>query len=199
MRLANLALVLRAPPRKHTSLRRPVPRMAAAHNASQLSAPVSDRAPQDQISMGGGPGPLLSAAQDVSSVPGFASTDEEYKGTRKLKQRLEYSENSSAGFVELALDRIPSHQQFFKALKSTPDVDRVEWKELKTSQGNVGDHYMEQNLDVWAPGSARPIEVELTRDPHVKEMVGRPFTVSVWFKQPCPHVQRPCEIPQAPS
>ena len=101
-----------------------------------------------------------------------------------MKQRFEYSEETTAGFVELAPNRIPSKTQFFTALKSAPDVERVEWKETKTSQGNVGDHYMEQNIDVWVLGSARPIEFELTRDPHMKNMIGRPFTVCACFKTP---------------
>ena len=58
----------------------------------------------------------------------------------------------------------------------------MEWKAPKTSQGNVGNHYMEQNIDVWVPGSDRPIEFELTRDPHMKDMPGRPFTVPACFK-----------------
>ena len=104
------------------------------------------------------------ALRDVSSVPGSASTEKEYEGSRKLKQMFEYLEESTAGFVELAPERIPSKTQFFTALKSAPDVERVEWKETKTSQCNVGDRYMEQNIDVWVLGSARPIEFELTRD-----------------------------------
>ena len=128
--------------------------------------------------------PGSASTRDVSSVPGSASTEEEYKGSRKLKQRFEYSENSTAGFVELAPDRIPSEEEFMNALLSAPDVERVEWKETQTSQGNVGKHHMEQNLNVWVPGFARPIEFELTRDPHMKETAGRPFTVSACFKAP---------------
>ena len=101
-----------------------------------------------------------------------------------MKQRFEYSEESTAGFVERAPNRISSKTQFFTALKSAPDVERVEWKETKTSQGNVGDHYMEQNIDVWVLGSARPIEFELTRNLHMKNIRGRPFTVSACFKSP---------------
>ena len=48
-----------------------------------------------------------SAKRDVSKVPGSASTEEEYTGSRKMRQRFEYGENSTAGFVELAPDRIP--------------------------------------------------------------------------------------------
>ena len=70
-----------------------------------------------------------------------------------------------------------------QALKSARDVERVEWKETKTSQRNVGKHYMERNLGVWVIGLANPLEFELTRDPHMKEMIGRPFTVSACFKE----------------
>ena len=59
--------------------------------------------------------PGSASTRDVSSVPGSASTEEEYKGSRKLKQRFEYSENSTAGFVELAPDRIPSEEEFMNA------------------------------------------------------------------------------------
>ena len=88
-----------------------------------------------------------------------------------MKQRFEYSEESTAGFVELAPKRILSETEFFTAQQSAPDVVRVEWKETKTSQGNVGDHLMEQNIDVWVLGSARPIEFELTRNLHGVELL----------------------------
>ena len=66
-------------------------------------------------------------------MPGFASTEEEYQGSRKANQRLEYSEKSTAGFAELATGRIPSQQEFFQALKSAPDVEEVGWKDSKVS------------------------------------------------------------------
>ena len=91
-----------------------------------------------------------------------------------MKQRFEYSEQSTAGFVELAPSRVLSQTEFFTALQSAPDVERVEWKETKTSQGNVGDHFMEQNIDVWVLGSARPIDFELTRNLHMKNIPGCP-------------------------
>ena len=56
------------------------------------------------------------------------STEEEYKGSRTLRQRFEYKENSTAGFVELAPGHIPSAEEFFQALESAPDVERVERK-----------------------------------------------------------------------
>lgn len=45
-------------------------------------------------------------------------------------------------------------------------MDMAKWKAPKTSQGNMGNHNMEQDVDVWVPGSARPIDFDLTRDPH---------------------------------
>ena len=41
-------------------------------------------------------------AQALSSAPGSASAEEGYEGSRKQRQRFEYSETSRAGFVELA-------------------------------------------------------------------------------------------------
>ena len=119
-----------------------------------------------------------------SSVPGSASTDPPYAGSRKLKQRFEYSESSNAGFVELAPESIPTAEEFRTALMNVPEVQMVEWKESKRSQGNVGNHHFEHNLNVWVPGFARPLEFELTRDPHMVDMKGRPFTVSACFKEP---------------
>ena len=84
----------------------------------------------------------------------------------------------------LAPDRIPSHEQFFDALQNTPDVAKVEWKETKTSQGNVGNHYMERNINVWVTGFERPMEFELTRNLHKKPGRGAPYTVSACFKAP---------------
>ena len=121
------------------------------------------------------------AQKDGSSVPGSASTQEEYKGSRKEKQRFEYSEDSSAGFVEIHPDCIPSHDEFAGALMSAPHVVKVAWKKAKSLQGNVGSHWMERNLQVYVNGFTRPIEFELTRDPHMKVFPGRPFTVSACF------------------
>ena len=67
-------------------------------------------------------------------------------------------------------------------LEAVPGVTHVE-----TSQGNVGDHYCEQNLLVYSstgPGSASPpIEFELTRNQHVKDQRMTP-TVTAMFKDP---------------
>ena len=66
------------------------------------------------------------AREEAQRVPGSASTEEEYQGSRRLKQRFEYAENSRAGFVELHKDCIPTNAEFFEALKNAPDVERVE-------------------------------------------------------------------------
>ena len=102
-----------------------------------------------------------------------------------MKQRFEYAENSRAGFVELHKDCIPTNAEFFEALKNAPDVERVEWKSTKTSQGNVGNHRMEQNVMVYVSGFAkRALEFELTRYQHMEEMRDRNFTVTAAFKEP---------------
>ena len=66
------------------------------------------------------------AREEAQRVPGSASTGEKYQGSRKVKQRFEYSEKSTAGFVELHKDCIPTNTEFFEALKNEPDVERVE-------------------------------------------------------------------------
>ena len=43
---------------------------------------------------------------------------------------------------------------------------------------------MERNIDVWVGGFPKPIEFELTRYPHMKDVAGLPFTVSACFKSP---------------
>ena len=48
----------------------------------------------------------------------------------------------------------------------------------------MGKHHMERNIDVWVGGFPKPIEFELTRYPHMKDVAGLPFTVSACFKSP---------------
>ena len=117
------------------------------------------------------------AFSGVLSEPGSASAAGGYGGSRSRRQRFEYSETSRAGFVELAPDRLLTEQEIYDALKKVPEVAMVAWKEAKTSQGNVGFHYMERNINVYVPGSAStPIEFELTRNQHMRHVPGRPFT-----------------------
>ena len=63
----------------------------------------------------------------------------------------------------------------------------MDWQTSKPSQGNVGNHYCQQNLLVYSstgPGSASsPIEFELTRNQHVKDQRVKP-TVTAMFKDP---------------
>ena len=85
------------------------------------------------------------------------------QGPHALKLRFEYGRTSRAGFVELApgckMVNLPTvvSQEFYDALAKLPSVARVEWKESKTSQDNVGNHYMQRNVMVYVPGfAARP-------------------------------------------
>ena len=121
----------------------------------------------------------------VPSEPGSASAARGYGRSRKGRQRFEYSETSRAGFVELAPDRLLTEQEIYDALKKVPEVAIVAWKEAKTSQGNGGFHYMERNIKVFVPGSANtPIEFELTRNQHMKDVSWRPYTLTACFKEP---------------
>ena len=119
-----------------------------------------------------------------------------YGGSRRKVQRWEYSEDTGAGFAELAPDKVPTEEEFFEMLRQVPGVTRV-WKNTtKTSQGNPSKgHHMEQNLFVasrFGPGSeSNPIEFELTRNRHMKDP-RCPFTVTACFKEPTPDL-----IPEA--
>ena len=53
----------------------------------------------------------------VPSEPGSASAAGGYGGSRKGRQRFEYSETSRAGFVELAPDRLLTEDEFYDVLK----------------------------------------------------------------------------------
>ena len=78
-----------------------------------------------------------------------------------------------------------SQEEFFDLLRNTPGVERVEWDTSKASQGNVGKHYMDQNVKFYvlvSPGTR--IESVLTRNQRRKEQEGRPFTVTACFKDP---------------
>ena len=93
----------------------------------------------------------------------------QYAGSRSVKQRCEYSESSYAGFVELHPAFVPKPSQFFEMLEAVPDVEKVAWQTTKTSQGNVGNHYCEQNILVTSSiGPRHAMEFELTRNQHMK-------------------------------
>ena len=68
--------------------------------------------------------------------PGAASPGGAYSGSRRVAQRFEYSEYSTAGFVELAPsslraaswdDRDVAAQEFYGALAQVPGVAEVSW------------------------------------------------------------------------
>ena len=121
-------------------------------------------------------------------VPGSASNERAYKGSRQPRQRYEYAESFRAVFVELSPDHVMNGDELFEALAATPDVESVAWKTSKTFQGNIGYHYMERNILVYVSGSARtPIEFQLTRKNHMKDMPRTPFTVTALFKEPPRH------------
>ena len=86
----------------------------------------------------------------------------EYGGSRREKQRFEYSEGSRSAFVELIPSCKPTPEDFKKYLEDVPGVSRVEWHTRYLHQ--------EQNLLVYSstgPGSVNPpIEFELTRNQH---------------------------------
>ena len=62
-------------------------------------------------------------ARSGSAGPGSASSARAgYEGSRKVRQRFEYSQASGAGFVELAPEFVVTGEQFFKQLKAVPGI-----------------------------------------------------------------------------
>jgi len=136
----------------------------------------------------------LKLCQPVSDGPGSASLHGHmaYGGSRKEKNRWEYSEGAGAGFAELDKDHTPTEEEFFEMLQRVPGVAHVEWQSSKTSQGNPSQgHHMERNILVTSslgPGSAsHPFEFELTRNDHMKDP-RLPITVTACFKEPSPEL-----------
>ena len=124
-----------------------------------------------------------------SAAPGSASA-EEYGGSRKLAQRFAYKDGSSAGFVELSPMHVWEGADLYKALSADPAVSFLQYNSTKASQGNRGDHYMEQNILVHMSGFPnKPVEFELTRHQHMKATAGRAFTVTACFKTPPPGME----------
>ena len=71
------------------------------------------------------------------------------------------------------------------ALAADPAVSRVVHNSTKASQGNPGNHYMEQNLLVYVGGfPGKPVEFELTRHQRMKPSPERLYTVTACFKPP---------------
>ena len=110
-----------------------------------------------------------------------------YGGSRRLKQRFEYSPNSKSAFVECIPSFMPTPGEFKALLEKVPGVKKVEWQTTMTSQKNAGKHYCEQNLLVYSstgPGSASPpVEFELTRNQHMADTRAT-STVTAMFKDP---------------
>ena len=112
-----------------------------------------------------------------------------YAGSRKEKQRYEYSGTSRSGFAELSPAYVMTGQQLFDALQNVPGVARVHWHTSKRDQGNPSDnHYMQTNIMVYSKsgGSSSansPMEFEVTRNKHSKAP-DVPYTVTVMFKEP---------------
>ena len=77
-----------------------------------------------------------------------------------------------------------TQDSMYIALRADHAVRHVARNSTKTSQGNVGNHYMEQNLLVYMAGFQKPVEFELTRNQHMKPAPGRSHTVTACFKQP---------------
>ena len=144
-----------------------------------------------QETMGEEAASASSAAKRLAPSGSLASP-EPYAGSRRPNQRYEYSIKSKAAFVELVPSFYPAKeegpQKFKVMLEEVAGVARVEWQTSKTSQGNVGDHYCEQNLLVFSKMVGRsfacqPIEFELTRHQHTKDRTFTP-TLTAMFKDP---------------
>ena len=75
----------------------------------------------------------------IGPASGSLDGDEPYAGSRRLKQRYEYSQKSRSAFVELHPSWYPTKEegpQEFKAwLEAVPGVERVEWQK----KGLTGD------------------------------------------------------------
>ena len=93
---------------------------------------------------------LAQAVSSIARESGSANSSDhvKYGGSRSLRQRFEYGEKSFAGFAELAPAFVPAASTLFARLQDVPGVAKVAWHSTKTSQGNVGNHYCEQNIMV---------------------------------------------------
>ena len=100
-------------------------------------------------------------------------TAREYEkiGSRNVSQRFAYNLHSRARFIELHPDYpLDPYEDWLPLLLKVPGVTNVEYKTSKTAQGNIGDHYQEQNFIVY--NNVYPctgVEMELTRHTHLKK------------------------------
>ncbi|CAK0796267.1 unnamed protein product [Prorocentrum cordatum] len=125
--------------------------------------------------------PCLSQGQALRA-PG---TQAAYPGSRRLRQQYGYKGDSWSGLVELHPDRLLTREEFKANLLAAPGVLKVVDKSTKTSQGNRGNHICERSLNVRLhrePNLA--LEFELTRNNHMADMEGRPYTETAMFKDP---------------
>ena len=70
------------------------------------------------------------------SAPLGPASREPYGGSRREKERYQYSASSRAGFAELSPDWVMTGSQLFEALKQVVGVERVGWQTPKYAQGN---------------------------------------------------------------
>ena len=84
-----------------------------------------------------------------------------------------------------------SVDEFKVLLEDVRGVDRVVLhpkgsKEDQGNPGNPGSHYQQHNFFVYSKLFEAGVEFELTRDPHMKDVPGRPYTISAMFRD-CGH------------
>ena len=94
----------------------------------------------------------------VGREPGLRGFIRPYRG-----RSLGVSQRLPSGRVTLSFS--VRQEEFFDLLRNAPHVETVDWDTSKASQGNVGQHHMDQNVKVWVPGFASsPLVFELTRN-----------------------------------
>jgi hypothetical protein len=119
----------------------------------------------------------------------MSQLDQNYKGSRRVKARFAYSDESLAGFIEMSgaySYKAPEVviQRFRESLEAVSGVVKVALhpKGSKTTQGNAGNHYQEHNFMVHSeklPNTG--IEMEISRHTHWEQGT---YTVTALFKQP---------------
>ena len=112
-----------------------------------------------------------------------SGSQHEYAGSRKVKQRFQYSMKSKSAFAELKVGLRPTKEEFKAMLERVPGVQEVRWQTSKQDQGNPGNHYFDTNLLVRGQTGDAYIEFELTRNQHSTGL-HMPFTVTAMFKDP---------------
>ena len=115
---------------------------------------------------------VATEANPAKAKPGSASGA--YEGSRKEKQRYEYTGKANCGFVELNHMSVWSVKQYKQYLEAVAGVKKVicHPKGSKEMQGNGrnDDHYQARNCFVYSDRCTEPMEFELTRCNHMKAM-----------------------------